>query len=484
MRAKDKRRSLLPALVGAAVFLLPFSLYVSTLAPTVLYYDSGTLQAKAAVLGIGHPTGYPTFIMLGNLFSYLPFGDPAYRVNLASATYGALAALIVYLTSLRLVGRNLVSVAASALGALAFAATPLLWSQSVVTEVYTLNALLLAATFYAFLLWRDSRKEWHLLLAGLFTGLSITAHMTSGLLIPAGILFVLAVDRGVLRMPKLLVKGVLSVLLGLAPYLYLPLRDSMNPPMDYGRASTLKGFIFLVTGGNFKGQMLAYGPQQIPGRSWMYTDNLLQQFPSLLLAAALVGVVMLARRNLPALVLLGSFLFAYLAYTLEYSISDIEPYFIPTHLVLSLFIASGLGWLLENLLDLPGPYPTYPAVFALLVAGLIAFSVHTSYPEVDQSNNYEARRNVEAVAKRTEEGATVLSGRKLAALQYMQAVEERRRDLELVMINPQNFAPRARAAAQEGPAYILADPGSPPNFEGLRFSRVEDALYRASTAEG
>ncbi|MCA3747916.1 MAG: membrane protein, partial [Rubrobacter sp.] len=56
-------------------------LYLRTLAPTVLYYDlprlrdSATLQAKAAVLGIPDYTGYPTYVMLAHLFTYLPFGD-------------------------------------------------------------------------------------------------------------------------------------------------------------------------------------------------------------------------------------------------------------------------------------------------------------------------------------------------------------------------------------------------------------------------
>ena len=72
-----------------AAFLVPLLLYLDTLAPTVLTYDSGMLQTKAYTLGIGHPTGYPTFILLGKLFTYLPFGDVAYRVNLSSAVYAA-----------------------------------------------------------------------------------------------------------------------------------------------------------------------------------------------------------------------------------------------------------------------------------------------------------------------------------------------------------------------------------------------------------
>src|SRR5919107_6194634 len=108
------------ALLGGAVAVLVGILYIGTLAPTVLPYgapdtlDSPMLQAEVAVLGVGHPTGYPTYIMLTHLFTYLPFGDPAYRVNLASAAYGAAAVFVVYLAGLRL-GGGAVSAAGGAL---------------------------------------------------------------------------------------------------------------------------------------------------------------------------------------------------------------------------------------------------------------------------------------------------------------------------------------------------------------------------------
>src|SRR3569623_1186803 len=93
-------------LLGAALAILVGVLYVGTLAPTVLPYgtpdtlDSPMLQAEVSVLGIGHPTGYPTYMMLTHLFTYLPVGDPAYRTNLASAVYGVAAVLVVYLAGL------------------------------------------------------------------------------------------------------------------------------------------------------------------------------------------------------------------------------------------------------------------------------------------------------------------------------------------------------------------------------------------------
>src|SRR3712207_2991282 len=175
------------------------------------------LQMQVCVLGITHPTGYPTYLVLSHLFTYLPFGDAAYRVNLASAVYGALAVAAVYLAGY-LVSRR---VAAATVGALAVGFGGTLWSQAVITEVYTLNALVVALTHAVLLLWRARRKDRHLVLAVFLCGLALTTHMTSGLLLPASILFVALVEWGKLVDLRLVLKGVGSFLLGLAPYLYL-----------------------------------------------------------------------------------------------------------------------------------------------------------------------------------------------------------------------------------------------------------------------
>src|SRR5919205_2959906 len=108
--------------VGVAVSLVVGAVYLGTLAPTVLPYatpytlDSPMLQAAVSVLGVGHPTGYPTYMMLTHLFTLLPVGDVAYRVNLASAVYGVLAVALVYRAGLLLTRR----VGAAAAGALGF----------------------------------------------------------------------------------------------------------------------------------------------------------------------------------------------------------------------------------------------------------------------------------------------------------------------------------------------------------------------------
>src|SRR5215217_5989887 len=173
-------------LAGLGVFVLVLVLYLQD--PKLL--DAVMLQMQVLVLGITHPTGYPTYLMLTHLFTYLPFGDPAYRVNLGSAVYAALAVVAVYVAGLLLSRR----VVAAASGALTFGLGTALWSQAVIAEVYTLNAMFVSVTIVVLLLWREYRKDRYLLLSAFLVGLCLTNHLTSGLLLPAGLLFVALVD--------------------------------------------------------------------------------------------------------------------------------------------------------------------------------------------------------------------------------------------------------------------------------------------------
>src|SRR5215218_4393371 len=191
------------ALPGVALGILFGVLYAGTLAPTVLPYgapdtlDSTMLQAEVSVLGIGHPTGYPTYMLLTHLFTYLPVGDPAYAINLASAVYGVAAVLLVYLAGLRLARRAV----AAAAGALAFGFSGAFWSQAVIAEVYTLEALLVALVILSLFLWRDRREGRYVLLSAFLVGLSLTHHLTSILLVPATLAFVFLTDRCMFSRP-------------------------------------------------------------------------------------------------------------------------------------------------------------------------------------------------------------------------------------------------------------------------------------------
>jgi hypothetical protein len=138
-------------LLTAGLFVTSLILYVLTLAPSVaaLFDDSLEFPLVAHELAIAHQTGYPLYTLLGRLFTLAPWRDVAWRVNLPSAIAGGLTVALVYLVTRQLTRRRLPAL----LGAVALAASPVFWSQSVIAEVYTLNAAFVAAILLLALYW-------------------------------------------------------------------------------------------------------------------------------------------------------------------------------------------------------------------------------------------------------------------------------------------------------------------------------------------
>jgi hypothetical protein len=422
---------------GLGVFALVLVLYLKTLAPTVLYLqdpkllDAVMLQMQVSVLGITHPTGYPTYLMLTHLFTYLPFGDPAYRVNLGSAVYAALAVVAVYAAGL-LLGRRVV---AAASGALAFGLGTALWSQAVIAEVYTLNALLVSATIVVLLLWREYRKDRYLLLSAFLVGLCLTNHLTSGLLLPASLLFVALVDWRRLVDVRLVVRGAGLFLLGLTPYLYLPIRAAMDPPMEANNPTDFGRFWYVVSGGNLTGSFFSFGPSELPERMVFYWEHLLDNMPFLVVMVALTGAVVMLLKDRAVGIFLGLLFFGWLFHAVENNIPDIDLYFIPTYLVLSLWAAAGLGTLLAEVESLISDFPGVAkgSILILLSAMLLVLpllGVSETYAKDDMSGVYRGRKEIEAVADNAAPNATILHHR--SSMWYMVLVERRRRDLTIV----------------------------------------------------
>ncbi|WP_235401346.1 protein O-mannosyl-transferase family [Rubrobacter aplysinae] len=493
-------RRAIPPVAGAVVGAGVFVLYLLTLAPGVMHYqrpevlDSAMLQVHAATLSITHPTGYPTWTMLTHLLTYLPPGNEAYMTNLASAIHGALAVAFVYAAAYALT-RNVV---ASGVGALAFGLGQALWSQSNLAEIYALNALFEALMIFTLLLWRARRErpdggsgDRYLLVACLLLGLAMTNHMTSGLLLPAGALFVFLVDRSRFTDLGLVLRGAGLFLVGLLPYAYLPIRSSMNPDSMEFDPSSPGRFFQLVSGSSLNGNLIGLRPSDLVGKLGDYAGYLVNNLNWALLALAAVGLVSLLRRDRAAAAFTG-FLFAgWLIHALAYNILDVYIYFIPTYMVLSLWAATGAATILGAVWSLASPHSGYSrklvgASYAVVAGAFVLFSVagvQQKYEGVDRSDSDQGRRTIEAVADNVETGATVIQHR--SPLWYMVLVEKRRRDLTLLdpyyptigpghydTVWPGDLTPEqaqrryathnddfgvetARRAAEKGPVYIL-----------------------------
>lgn len=452
-------------------------LYLSSLAPTALHYefpdlqDAAVLQGKAAILGVPDYTGYPLWVMLGKLFTFFPVGDLGYRVNLSSAVYAALTVLFTYLIGVKLTGR----MAAAAAGALAFGMSQTFWSQALIAEVYTLNTLLVALALYVLLLWRYEHKDYHLLLACFLMGFALTNHLTSGLLLPVAFVLVGMVDRGKLVEGWLILKGAGLFLLGLLPYAYIPIRASMDhlpegfswnqPKIQKNPPNTLEGFWILVSGGDWKDRMLSQSPAELLSGLGSYLERLwgsAGEFNVILIVAAIGGFYCLIYRD-RAVAVAFSLLFAgWLIYALGYDIEDIKFYFIPTYLVLCLWMAVAFGALLDAAGKLLGERRA-PKIWKTLGPALAAFvlafplvGVSETYAKVDRSGDYRGRKVVDTVAEKAKPNAAILHYH--SPLTVMVLGENHREDIRLINHEEDLGPPGVVKAGQEldtRPVYIL-----------------------------
>jgi len=234
VRAEEKKREAtlsLQALLRedylTAIVLstLTFVVYAFTAAPGVTLADSGDFIMGVLTLGIVHPPGYPLYTVLGHLFSFIPIGDPTFRVNLFSAVWGSLCLGVVFLIFRVLSIERLHAVFTT----LFLGFTTVYWSKTGVAEVYSFNGFLIACIFFWVLSYNRDKKRSQFYLVFLTTGLALSNHYPLVILTGIGLVFLL--DRRNLQIWDF-AKGFLFLGLGLTPYLYLFIR-ALDPEIQY-----------------------------------------------------------------------------------------------------------------------------------------------------------------------------------------------------------------------------------------------------------
>ena len=358
---------------AAGLGLAALLLYLATLAPTVatVFDDSLEFQIVLPSLGIAHPTGYPLYTLLGWLFSLLPVGDPAYRVNLLSALAGAVTVGLLFLVARRLGSSRLAATTAS----LVFALGTTWWSQATIAEVYTLHGLFVALILLLTLQGDGTRKPW----LALVIGLSLAHHRTTLLLLPGVLVYLLWNDPGVLRRPRQLAGLILAGLLPLLLYLYLPLRGLSTTSLDGTYTNTWSGFWRHVLASDYRAFLTA-NPLAIE-RSEAYPVRLMAE--QMGLAGLLLGLFgwlrwpeQPRRWTMLALVFLANVLFA-----AGYRTADADVFYLPATMVWMLIASAGLTLLLDQVavwlanlgrrLHLPGPYKAWLTALQLIVVAVV-----------------------------------------------------------------------------------------------------------------
>ncbi|MBW3553441.1 MAG: DUF2723 domain-containing protein, partial [Gemmatimonadetes bacterium] len=247
----ESRSEYRPPYVAAAIATVSvWLLYVVTLAPTTGFWDTSEYIATAHIMGIPHPPGNPTFVVLARAWELLlaPFGaSVAVRINLFSATMGALAHGCWFLVFHRIAAAFTPSprfrLVGAALAVLVSATAFTVWSQSNLNEkVYTVSLFTIALLSWLAFHWRDNLgkgKDDNLILLMIFIlALSVGNHLMAFLAAPALVIFILMVEPRTLGNWKLYVFGAAVAFVGLSIHLFLPLRAALDPVINEADPST------------------------------------------------------------------------------------------------------------------------------------------------------------------------------------------------------------------------------------------------------
>lgn len=397
----------LDSLTALSLLFASFVLYLRTLAPSLLFGDSAEFQTIAHTLGIGHPTGYPVYILLAKLFTFIPINEVAYRVNLFSAFCAALTVSLIYLI-LRKLGASIIP---AIYGSLALMLVALFWKHASIAEIYTPSAAFLAFILFAVLHWKEINDPRWLFVAGLFGGLSLGVHSTVALAAPAILVYLVLSFHFPLssteerRKWKDFLSGfwgaIVGILLFLSSFLFL---DSLNSSAGYYNTVVRPSLsVWDMTSADFDSpfERLAflYFPPQFKGQLFNvpFDESLtrLKDFAQEIswnLAIALFGVISFfvprkdsASRWREVVLLIFAFI-TFLGFAVTYNVYDFYVYFIPAIMILAIFVGTGVNTVVEVITSTPNIPKLISAVAstAILVLGF--------YPSITEVTSHWRER--------------------------------------------------------------------------------------------
>lgn len=436
------------------LFLLSFFFYLLFLAPTVAPRDSAELTAVSYTMGIAHPPGYPLYTILGKIFTLIPLANIAFRVNLMSAFFASLTIFFIFLVILKL-ARNLVAAISSSF---VFAFTSIFWSQSLVAEVFTLYAFFVALLFFILAIWRENKKNIiPLYIFFIICGLSLTHHQSMIFLLPAFFLFIWFTDKKVFYSYRNILIFLGLIVTGLLIYIYLPIRASQNPVMNWGDPKTFERFVNVILRIEY-GTLVSREPA--PPETFIsyfykifyYFKSLIIQFTIPFFILGLLGIWNNIRKDLRLFYvmltgfLLGGFLFFVLTFFLGAPMTEEALYirgrlYIPASIIFTIWVGYGILMILEdghkllkNKFKSPILLKYYGLVLSLIILMITPLPFLLHFNIQNMNSHFYTQDLGSNLYHSLKPNSVIFSGPDtiIFTLRYMQNVENLRPDVKII----------------------------------------------------
>ncbi len=318
-------------------------MYVSTCAPTVLWQDSGLFVYRIwhndLEGNLGIALAHPLYIMVGILAKLVPLGEMAWRINLLSAIFAAIAVANLYLLLRLWLGRVWPAVIAT----VSLAVSWTFWQNAVLAEVYTLYAAQLFTELLVLLQYVRTKRVGYLCLLGLLNGLSIANHLWGVFPLACYAVFLLfLLFRKQIRVLHVCI-FILLWIAGAGPYEWLVIKGIVQ---SGDLTATLNSALF---GNGWQGSVLnASVSMKIIFENIVF---ILLNFPTPNLLLLFVGVWVLWNKapSRSFANIISALLVLYFAFAFRYTVPDRHAFFLPFYCLAAVMIGLGADRLMTRI---------------------------------------------------------------------------------------------------------------------------------------
>lgn len=346
-------------IISSVLFVLLLTIYAFGVSPSVFGGDGGDVILSYFFGGVAHPPGYPLNTMIGWLLTRIPIGPSfAFRANLVSAIYCALAISLMFYLLFRFTKKPVMSLSAS----LTLAFVPLYWLYAHAAEEFQLSLVLIGLSLiflfegigFDLRIKKNSNKL--ILLSLFFLGLACFHHQINVLLLPSYIYF-FAKNKNKLKINlKQIILYFFVFLAGFLPYIFIPFAAMRNTPLNWDNPLNIINFLRLITRSDYgtfipSVGILGFTPKARFAQIIWYSRILFTDFTIIGIVFGLIGAFYLYFKNrlffwffISAFLLTGPLFFTYASFPLtsNFNLGALERFFLNSYLFFTVFIGFGM----------------------------------------------------------------------------------------------------------------------------------------------
>lgn len=422
--------------IVALVFGTIFTIYSLTMLPSQAFHDAGEFQTVIHTMQIAHPTGFPTYILIGKAFTILfPFAQSAWVANFLSLLYSLATLYFIWKIAAHLTQNSLWALS----GVTTYAFVEAFWYYAGIADSHTLNRLFIFALSYLLIKVSEQKTLHYWYLYTFLLGLGLGNHLFLVYALPgfAVWILILVLNQSVRLHSRMVLITMSLLLLGLSVYLLLPLRGYAGTLSNATYSlRTWDGFYRHVFGGDFHGLMYQGGVAVVVNNMLQGVLEIAQEVTWAGFVAGLFGLacLLIKKRDfaMVSLIMFSSFLL----FSRNYPTSDPSRYYMAYVGVCCIWISYAF-YSLDSIVSQRIRRTRYSNIIVSVTLTMISLLApinlfHTNYQQADKSNNNEAEHYARTIFSNIEQDAIILTWWNFyTPLWYRQEVLGERADITL-----------------------------------------------------